>query len=42
MVAGKEDKAPRKPPIGVRATPTTHTSVSKEEKLVIVEHSKTI
>jgi hypothetical protein len=33
FVAGKEDKAPRKPPIGVRATPTTHTSVSTEEKI---------
>ena len=34
FVAGKEDKAPRKPPIGVRAIPTTHTSVSKEEKII--------
>jgi hypothetical protein len=25
--------APRKPPIGVRATPTIHTSVSKGEKV---------
>jgi hypothetical protein len=33
FVAGKEDKAPRKPPIGVRATSTTHTSASKEEKV---------
>jgi hypothetical protein len=30
FVAGKEDKAPRKPPKGVRATPTTHTSVRKK------------
>lgn len=34
FVAGKEDKAPRKPPIGVRATPTTHTSVRKKEKII--------
>ena len=27
LVAGREDRAPRKPPIGVRATPTTQTSV---------------
>lgn len=32
LVADKEDRAPRKPPIGVRATPTTHTSVTMEEK----------
>lgn len=27
LVAGRDDRAPRKPPIGVRATPTMHTSV---------------
>lgn len=31
FVADKGDKAPRKPPIGVRATPTTHTSVHKDK-----------
>lgn len=33
FVAGKEDKPPRKLPIGVRATPTTHTSVSNKGKV---------
>lgn len=30
LVADKDDRAPRKPPIGVRATPTTHTSVQNK------------
>lgn len=30
FVAGKEDKPPRKLPIGVRAIPTTHTSLGSE------------
>lgn len=32
LVAEKEDKEPRKAPIGVRATPTTHTSAIKKIK----------
>jgi len=31
LVADKDDKAPRKPPIGVRAIPTTHKSVDNRE-----------
>lgn len=34
LVADKEDNAPRKPPIGVRATPTTHTSVKMVEETI--------
>jgi hypothetical protein len=37
FVAAKEDKALRKPPIGVRATPITHTSVRKK-RLLTAEH----
>lgn len=38
-VADKEDREPRKPPIGVRATPTMQTSIpNKARKLT---HSET-
>jgi hypothetical protein len=37
FVAAKEDKAPWKPPIGVHATPTTHTYVRKK-RLLTAEH----
>lgn len=38
-VADKEDREPRKPPIGVRATPTMQTSIpNKARKL---SHSET-
>jgi len=36
-VADKEDKAPRKPPIGVRAIPTTHTSVDNNYIIASVQ-----
>ena len=36
LVAGKDERDPRKPPIGVRATPTMQTSVTT---LVYKKHS---
>ena len=31
LVAGKDEREPRNPPSGVRATPTIHTSVHKRK-----------
>lgn len=33
LVADKDESVPKKPPIGVRATPTMQTSVHKPRKL---------
>lgn len=32
LVADKDEREPRNPPIGVRATPTTHTSNKEQHK----------
>lgn len=35
LVADKDDREPRNPPIGVRATPTTQTSAQNIKQILI-------